>query len=100
VSEEEEIMVLHIPRANQGQIVEVSYGWHEGDLYRRALDRSDRSVVIRVLRSPWDHVDEGSAEADELETWHPGGSGECPDWLDALIDEHGVVIDRLPEDDE
>ena len=37
-------MMMHTPAANQGQMVEVSYGWCDGALYRRITDRSDRSV--------------------------------------------------------
>lgn len=34
-------ITIHIPRANQGQIVEVGYGWTEnGRLYRRIVDQS------------------------------------------------------------
>lgn len=60
-------MILHTPPENQGQIVEISYGWHEGDLYKRVYDRSDRSTqwyrassqrqINRYIASgsePWD----------------------------------------------
>lgn len=36
---------MHTPPENQGQIVEVSYGWHDGDLYERTYDHSDRTSV-------------------------------------------------------
>ena len=41
-------MTIHIPRRNQGQIIEVGYGWHLGDdsadLYRRVYDRSALTI--------------------------------------------------------
>lgn len=55
-------MTLHTPPENQGQIVEVSYGWQAGCLYRRVVDRSDRSVSwsvasdddeVNALRREW-----------------------------------------------
>ena len=36
-------MTTHTPPELQGQIVIVSYGWHDGCLYRRTYDRSDRT---------------------------------------------------------
>ena len=41
-------MMLHTPPANQGQMVEASYGWYEGSLYRRTVDASDGSVIWEV----------------------------------------------------
>lgn len=41
---------MHIPPENQGQIVEVSYGWIEGRLYKRSLDKSDRTEDWWVAR--------------------------------------------------
>lgn len=38
-------MKLHTPPENQGQMIDVSYGWHEGYLYRRTYDESDRSTA-------------------------------------------------------
>lgn len=56
-------MMLHVPPENQGQVVEVAYGWHEGRLYRRAVDRSDHSVK-------WYVADERSAKRLNG-TWWP-----------------------------
>lgn len=36
-------MMMGTPRSEQGQMVECSYGWHDGDYYRRCYDRSVRS---------------------------------------------------------
>lgn len=44
-------MQMITPPENQGQMVEVSYGWHDGRLYRRTYDRSDRA-------ESWDIADE------------------------------------------
>ena len=33
---------------DQGQTVEIAYGWHDGSLYRRHLDRSDGAVEWQV----------------------------------------------------
>jgi hypothetical protein len=57
---------LFTPPANQGQMIEVSYGWSEGVLYQRRFDHTDRSA--RWYRAP---EDEASAIA---ESWHPVNS--------------------------
>jgi hypothetical protein len=54
-------MQMHTPPENQGQIVETSYGWHEGSLYRCTLDRSDRSVS-------WERYDGDGSE--DVEPWN------------------------------
>lgn len=78
-------MKFHIPPANQGQIVEVSYGWLEGALLRKSFDASDRTETIRYLADPWVETEEGSPEAAELESWDPWN--DCPPaWLDAALD--------------
>lgn len=59
-------MTMHTPPANQGQIVEVSYGWQDGTLYRRIYDRSDRSEA-------WHYA---SAE-DEVNAYIESG---CEPW--------------------
>ena len=41
-------MNMITPPKNQGQIVETSYGWVDGCLYRRIVDRSDGSVIWEV----------------------------------------------------
>ncbi len=61
-------MRLHTPPCNQGQIVEVSYGWHEGRLYMRIYDRSDRATS-----ASWYIADEDEANAIH-ESWHPVNS--------------------------
>ena len=47
-------MRMYVSLANAGQIVEVSYGWNCGALYRRTYDQSDRSTQ-------WHVADEESA---------------------------------------
>jgi hypothetical protein len=68
-------MMLIVPPENQGQIVEVAYGWHEGRLYRRTHDRSDRTTC-------WEVADEDEA-ADLDETWDPvNGAPAVKTWSD------------------
>lgn len=67
---------MYTPRKNQGQIVDVSYGWHDGSLYRRTIDRSDKSME-------WAVADDRSARkeaesevglwdrAPEVRSWRP-----------------------------
>lgn len=43
-------MTMYISPRNQGQIVDVAYGWIEGVLYRRTHDRSDRTTVWHRAR--------------------------------------------------
>jgi hypothetical protein len=45
---EETNMQLHTAPEDQGQIVEVSYGWDDGYLYRRTFDQSDRTECWEV----------------------------------------------------
>jgi len=57
---------LVTPPECQGQIVEVSYAWHECSLYRHTFDRSDRTAVL-----------ERCEDASEIpESWHPCNG--CP----------------------
>ena len=49
------MITLHTPPEHQGQIVETSYGWHDGCLYRRIVDRSDGSVT-------WEVADEDASD--------------------------------------
>lgn len=49
-------MMMSTPTTMQGQTVERSYGWADGSLYRRTLDRSDGSVS-------WAVADDESAAA-------------------------------------
>jgi hypothetical protein len=44
-------VIMYTPPQNQGQMIEVSYGWLEGDLYRRVRDTSELSVNWFVLRA-------------------------------------------------
>ena len=37
-------MTMYTPPENRGQIVDISYGWCDGNLYRRVRDRSDSST--------------------------------------------------------
>ena len=53
-------MNMITPPEHQGQIVETSYGWHDGCLYRRIVDASDGSVI-------WEVADED--ESDHLPTY-------------------------------
>lgn len=53
---------MNVPPVNQGQIVEISYGWDEdGRLYRRTYDQSDCSESWDVARSTGHIPDD----------WHP-----------------------------
>lgn len=72
-------MKMHVPGQCQGQIVEYSYGWHEGILYQRVYDRSDRT------ESWYRASDEDSALVDEnvwdrepkVSVWIPCGDPEA-----------------------
>ena len=67
------MITMHTPPKNQGQIVETSYGWYEGRLYRRTVDASDGSVV-------WEVADED--ESDQLPPyWIPrNGPPQIDTW--------------------
>ena len=63
-------MKLGTPRANQGQIVEISFGWCDGRLYRHTFDQSDRTEL-------WDVADKD--ESNEVpESYDPGGDDYGP----------------------
>lgn len=59
-------MMMHIPPELAGQTIEVSYGYdHAGYIYRRTLDRFDRSVawqrapledISEELSDPWNTI--------------------------------------------
>ena len=69
-------MNMGTPRREQGQAVERSYGWVDGALYRRTLDRSDGTEM-------WARADEESADALP-EGYSPGGEDEPPavsEWI-------------------
>lgn len=59
------------PRVNQGQTVEMSYGWHDGCYYRCTLDRSDGSQT-------WHIADDESAELLAEIGYDAGGDCEEP----------------------
>lgn len=77
------MITLHTPPRNQGQIVETSYGWSDGFLYRRIVDTSDGSVLWEVA---------AEEEADQLpEGWQAvNGSPDIDTW---------TLCDRAPEGD-
>lgn len=60
-------MTMIVPPECQGQIVEVSYGWFEGSLYRRTRDRSDGTDL-------WSVADERGAAKLAETSWHPVNS--------------------------
>ena len=43
---------FEIPPANQGQLVQISYGCSEEYIYERALDQTDRTVTVTAYRHP------------------------------------------------
>lgn len=91
---------FHTPPENQGQIVEVSFGWADGALLRRSFDASDRTVVTRRIADPWDGLTATQAQA--LESWGPWNS-EPPhvDFdADGEVVYHGHVRDEPVYDDE
>lgn len=52
-------MKMHTPSKNQGQIVEVSYGYgSDGTAYKRVHDRSDRSTQWYRGELDWDREPE------------------------------------------
>lgn len=70
-------MTLHTPPAHQGQIVEVSYGWADGTLYRRIYDASDRQTSWAYAADEAE-VEDYLASGDEpwheepaITTWQP-----------------------------
>jgi len=62
---------LATPRADQGQIVEVSYGWHDGSYFRKTYDRSDRTIT-------WDVADEDSSDRLAMTGYDAGGADYAP----------------------
>jgi hypothetical protein len=41
-----------VPPQNQGQIVQVSYGCTPDYIFKRSLDKSDRTVIVRAYHHP------------------------------------------------
>ena len=76
-------MNMITPPKNQGQVVETSYGWVNGCLYRRIVDTSDGSAI-------WEVADE--EESDQLpEGWCAvNGSPKIDTW---------ILCDHAPEGD-
>lgn len=66
-------MRLYVAPENQGQIVEYAFGWHEGDIWMKVYDRSDRSEAYYVLRNPWNGL--GKKRSAELDRWEPHQTG-------------------------
>lgn len=72
-------MKMATPRAMQGpDIVQVTYGWHEGDFYRRTFDQADRSVrwyvaddasAARLAERGYNAA--GEVYAPEVTAWKP-----------------------------
>lgn len=62
---------FEIPRSEQGQIVESSYGWVDGEYYRRTEDKSDRSVS-------WAKADEASRDRLADSSYEAGGENDAP----------------------
>jgi hypothetical protein len=59
---------IDVPQRNQGQIVEVGFGWDEGQLYRRVKNQNDGSILWYVAEeeSEWEPGDtEGPTEVAE-----------------------------------
>jgi hypothetical protein len=64
-------MIMGTPRSEQGQIVENAYGWHDGEYYLRAFDRSDRSTT-------WYVADKDSRDALIESSYDAGGDNHTP----------------------
>lgn len=64
-------MIWGTPRVHQGQIVTVSYGWHNGNLYRRVRDRSDGATS-------YDRAVLGRRQRERLSAYDPGGADRGP----------------------
>ena len=68
-------MRLYTRPQDQGQIVEVSYGYDSrGNAYRRTVDRSDRSESWECGKLDWDREPEGDAGQDHIPcmiSWQP-----------------------------
>jgi len=89
-------MRIGIPGSCQGQIVEVGYGWNNGDIVRWTVDKSDQTSAGRIV-DPWPHVEVGGAREAFLLGWDPCSGEEAPPWLDRLLDEEGDPISALPD---
>jgi len=65
-------MRLATPRVDQGQTVERSYGWCNGEFYMRRHDRADGEVT-------WYIADEASRDRLIETSYEAGGSVEAPE---------------------
>ena len=60
-------MKMYTRQEDQGQIVEISYGYgYDGTAYRRTFDRSDRSETWESGELDWDEEPEGDAGPDHV----------------------------------
>jgi hypothetical protein len=64
-------MRMGTPRIEQGQIVEYSYGWHDGEYYMRVYDRSDRTTQ-------WYRADARSTRRLASTSYDAGGADYPP----------------------
>lgn len=64
------------PGENQGQIIEISYGWVDGKPYMHVLDRSDQSERWYTGEPDWDR--EGEYIDYDSEPYILGDWKECP----------------------
>ena len=76
-------MKLHVAGTDQGQVVEIAYGWSDGALYRRIRDRSDGTET-------WAVAEEDAAGAVP-ETW-------CGDVQPPVSDDDWAPCDAPAED--
>lgn len=89
---------MSTPRAEQGQMVERSYGWIDGDLYRRTFDHSQPSRP-----ATWDKADAASADKAAASNYDAGGADMPPrveEWTDLGISERLEAQVHAPGDDE
>jgi len=71
-------MKMGTPQSDQGQMVEHSYGWHEGRYYMRVFDQSDRTTqwyradarsTRRLAESSYDAG--GATYPPRIKKWSP-----------------------------
>jgi hypothetical protein len=65
-------MRLGTPTVNQGQMIERSYGWSQGEFFMRVHDRSAREVT-------WFIADEVSRDKLIDSSYEAGGANEAPE---------------------
>lgn len=89
---------MSTPRAEQGQTVERSYGWIDGDLYRRTFDHSQPSRP-----ATWAKADAASADKAAASSYDAGGADKPPrveEWSDLGINERLEAQVLAPGDNE